>query len=258
MTLGFLLRAFRKTGKKNLLSMVEKTLDKMLQGGMYDQLGGGFARYSTDDKWLVPHFEKMLYDNALLSRAYLEAFQVTGNPEYERAAREIFAYLLRDMTDKEGGFYSAEDADSEGEEGKFYVWKCGELEKILGDKDAMDFGRLYGMTQEGNFEGSNIFYLSTSLPETLKGEGVNQDWWKKAREKLLQARSQRVRPHLDDKILTAWNSLMISSLAYGYQVLGDPLYLGAAQRASDFLLQKLQKNGKLLVSYRQGPSEIEG
>jgi uncharacterized protein YyaL (SSP411 family) len=258
MALQFLLRLHQKTGDKGLLAMVELTLDKMSQGGIYDQVGGGFARYSTDDEWLVPHFEKMLYDNALLSRAYLEAYQATGREEYARVAREIFTYLFRDMTDKEGGFYSAEDADSEGEEGKFYVWTPAELKKILGEKDGGDFCRLYGATEGGNFEGSNILHLKEELPSALKALGLDEKWWEGAREKVLQARAQRIRPHLDDKILTAWNSLMISSLAYGYQVLGDPQYLQAAEKASDFIEKNLFKNGRLLASYRKGPSVIQG
>ncbi len=258
MALQFLLRVYQKTGDKSLLPMVELTLDKMAQGGIYDQVGGGFARYSTDDEWLVPHFEKMLYDNALLSRAYLEAYQVTGKVEYARVAREIFAYLLRDMTDKDGSFYSAEDADSEGVEGKFYVWKPEELTAVLGDKDGGAFCRLYGVKETGNFEGSNILRLKDGLPESLKEIGEEGDWWKACREKVLQARARRIRPHLDDKILTAWNGLMISSLAYGYQVLGDPEYLEAARKASDFITGNLFKDGRLLVSYRQGPSETQG
>jgi uncharacterized protein YyaL (SSP411 family) len=258
MALQFLLRVYQKTGHKSLLPMVELTLDKMAQGGIYDQVGGGFARYSTDDEWLVPHFEKMLYDNALLSRAYLEAYQVTGQEEYARTARDIFTYLSRDMTDKEGGFYSAEDADSEGVEGKFYVWTPAELKKILGDKDGGDFCKLYGVTEAGNFEGENILHLKGSLPGSLKAIGKDEKWWETVRAKVLAERSKRIRPHLDDKILTAWNSLMISSLAYGYQVLGDPAYLQAAEKASDFISQNLFKGGRLLVSYRQGPSDVQG
>ncbi len=259
MTLGFLLREYRKTQDPAILTIVTVTLDKMLQGGIYDQVGGGFARYSTDDRWLVPHFEKMLYDNALLARAYLEGYQVTGNGEYARAAREIFSYLLRDMTDKEGGFYSAQDADSEGEEGKFYVWKPAELKAVLGDKDSSAFIQLYGVTERGNFEGNaNILHLKTDLPKALKDLGRDEKWWSETKEKIHLARDQRVHPHLDDKILTAWNGLMISSLAYGYQVLGEREYLKAAERASAFIQKNLIKKGRLMASFRQGPSEAEG
>ncbi len=274
MAVQFLLRLYQKTGEKKLLPLVEVTLDKMSQGGIYDQVGGGFARYSTDGQWLVPHFEKMLYDNALLSRAYLEAYQVTGKEEYARVARETFSYILRDMTDREGGFYSAEDADSEGEEGKFYVWTPAQLKQVLsrpadekrdagspsggGEKDGADFCKLYGVTEGGNFEGANILHLPADLPDSLKAVHRDEKWWEGAKARVLEARSKRVRPHLDDKILTAWNSLMISSLAYGYQVLGDAQYLKAAQRASDFIERNLFKGGRLLASYRQGPSDIQG
>jgi uncharacterized protein YyaL (SSP411 family) len=258
MTLGFLLREHSRSQDPQVLKMVTTTLDKMLQGGIYDQVGGGFARYSTDDHWLVPHFEKMLYDNALLARAYLEGFQVTGDPEYARAARETFEYLFRDMTSPEGAFYSAEDADSEGEEGKFYVWTSEELAAALGQEDAAVFGALYGVTEKGNFEGKSILSLQEDLPSSLKRVDKDEVWWKGAREKVLCARAKRVRPHLDDKVLTSWNSLMISSLAYGYQVLGDDRYLEAAQKASSFLLKELKKDGRLLASFRKGPSDIQG
>ncbi len=258
MAIQFLLRLYRKTDEKGILPLVEVTLDKMCQGGIYDQLGGGFSRYSTDDQWLIPHFEKMLYDNALLARAYLEAYQVTGKEEYARVAREVFTYLFRDMTSPEGAFYSAEDADSEGEEGKFYVWTPAELKKILGEADGMAFGGIYGVTEAGNFEGHNILHLKGSLPESLRKLGKDEKWLEQARNKVLGERIKRVRPHLDDKILTAWNSLMISSLAYGYQVLGEVAYLKAAQKASDFIERNLFKEGRLLASYRHGPSDIQG
>jgi len=258
MALQFLLRLNQKTGDKKIMPLVEVTLDKMSQGGIYDQVGGGFARYSTDDEWLVPHFEKMLYDNALLSRTYLEAYQVTGNEEYARVARETFSYLFRDMTDANGGFYSAEDADIEGEEGKFYVWTPSELKRILGDEDGLAFCKLYNASEAGNFEGQNILHLKDPLPESLKALGQEVEWWEAAKSKILAERSKRVRPHLDDKILTAWNSLMISSLCYGFQILGEAQYLKAAEKASDFIDKNLFKNGRLLASYRQGPSEIQG
>ena len=256
--LQFLLRLQAKTGNEKALQMVTKTLDKMAQGGIYDQVGGGFARYSTDGVWLVPHFEKMLYDNALLSRTYLEAFQVTGNEEYARVAREIFTYLERDMTGPEGGFYSAEDADSEGEEGKFYVWTPEELKKILGEKDGQDFCSLYGVTEGGNFEGHNILHLKEDLPASLKKIGKDLAWWNSVREKVLVERAKRPRPHLDDKVLTAWNALMISSLSLGYRALGDPSYLRMAEKASDFIYRDMFQKGRLLASYRQGPSEVQG
>ena len=258
MAIQFLLRLHQKTGDREILPLVEVTLDKMSQGGIYDQVGGGFSRYSTDDEWLVPHFEKMLYDNALLSRAYLEAYQVTGKEEYARVAREIFTYLSRDMTSPEGGFYSAEDADSEGEEGKFYVWTPSELKRVLGEEDGTAFCKLYGASEAGNFEGQNILHLKGPLSEALQTLGRDEKWWEGVRKKVLAERSKRIRPHLDDKILTAWNSLMISSLCYGYQVLGDDAYLETAKKASDFIDKNLFKNGRLLASYRNGPSDIQG
>jgi uncharacterized protein YyaL (SSP411 family) len=259
MALQFLLRIYQKTGEAGLLPMVEVTLDKMAQGGIYDQVGGGFSRYSTDNKWLVPHFEKMLYDNALLSRTYLEAFQATGNEEYARVAREVFEYLFRDMTDPEGGFYSAEDADSEGVEGKFYLWTPESLKKILGEKDGEDFCRLYGVTEHGNFEeGHTILHLRAGLPESLKAVGRDAEWLGEVKAKVLAARSLRIRPHRDDKILMAWNSLMISSLASAFQVLGDSRFLQAAEKAAEFISKKLIKDGRLMASYRQGPSDVQG
>ena len=259
MLLSLLMRIYRQHPDPALLNTIEVTLDKMAQGGIYDQVGGGFSRYSTDDEWLVPHFEKMLYDNALLSRTYLEAYQLTGKQEYARIAHEIFIYLLRDMTDAQGGFYSAEDADSEGHEGKFYVWNPDEIKAILGDKDGSLFCQLYGVTDHGNFEhGQSIFHLKADLPSSLEAFGKDKVWWKSMVEKVLAVRSKRIRPHLDDKILSAWNNLMISSLAYGYQVLGDQRYLEAAEKASAFISKNLFKEGRLLASYRQGPSDIQG
>jgi uncharacterized protein YyaL (SSP411 family) len=259
MLLSLLMGIHFKNPDSVLLNTITLTLDKMAQGGIYDQLGGGFSRYSTDDEWLVPHFEKMLYDNALLSRTYLEAYQLTGQKEYARVAHEIFNYLLRDMTDAQGGFYSAEDADSEGHEGKFYVWNPDEIKAILGEKDGFVFCQLYGVTDHGNFEhGQNILHLKADLPSSLEAFGKDEAWWKPAIEKVIAVRSKRVRPHLDDKILTAWNSLMISSLALGYRVLGDTRYLEAAEKASAFISKNLFKDGRLLASYRQGPSDIQG
>jgi hypothetical protein len=259
MLLSLLMRIYRQHPDPALLNTIEVTLDKMAQGGIYDQVGGGFSRYSTDNEWLVPHFEKMLYDNALLSRTYLEAYQLTGKQEYARIAHEVFTYLLRDMTDAQGGFYSAEDADSEGHEGKFYVWNPDEIKAILGDKDGSLFCQLYGATDHGNFEhGQSIFHLKADLPSSLEAFSKDNVWWKSSVEKVLAVRSKRIRPHLDDKILTAWNSLMISSLAHGYQVLGDQRYLEAAEKASTFISKNLFKEGRLLASYRQGPSDIQG
>jgi uncharacterized protein YyaL (SSP411 family) len=243
--LMFLLRYHCLTGAEPALSMVEKTLQSMYAGGIYDHIGFGFARYSTDRRWLVPHFEKMLYDNALLAMAYLEAYQVTGKTLYSRVAEEIFTYVGRDMTAPEGGFYSAEDADSEGEEGKFYLWQLSEVENILGNADAQQFGQAYDITKEGNFEGKNI-------PNRIKN-GLEGPRMEELRQRLFAVREKRVRPQLDDKILTSWNGLMVAALAMGARVLHNGQYLQAAEKAADFILDQLQRDdGRLLASYRDG------
>jgi len=209
--LTFLLRYWKMSGNKKALDMVEKTLQSMYQGGMYDHVGWGFSRYSTDKKWLVPHFEKMLYDNALLAIAYLECYQATQNEFYARVAREIFSYVLRDMTSEEGGFFSAEDADSEGVEGKFYVWSLDEVFDVLGRESGKAFCQTFDISNAGNFEGENI--------PNIIGKDLNtgQDL-KNEREKLFLHREKRIHPLKDDKILTAWNGLMIAALATGARV----------------------------------------
>lgn len=246
----FLLRYWRWTGEEQALSMVEKTLTCMYRGGIYDHLGFGFSRYSTDGRWLVPHFEKMLYDNALLAWAYGEAYQATQNPFYARVVREIFTYIFRDMTDPEGGFYAAEDADSEGEEGKFYVWTPVEVEQVLGPELGREFCQAYDITPQGNFEGKSI----PNLINSGTAAGLEQ-----AREALFNARQKRVRPFKDDKILTAWNGLMIASLAINGRILGEPLYAEKAARAADFILRRLRRpDGRLLGRYRQGEAKELG
>jgi uncharacterized protein YyaL (SSP411 family) len=251
MAVALLLRHHYRTGSAESLEMATVTLDKMAQGGMYDHLGGGFARYSTDREWLVPHFEKMLYDNALLADVYLQAFQVTGKPFYAQVARETFDYILRDMTDERGGFHSAEDADSEGVEGRFYVWDLDEVRGILGEADAQRFAEYYGMTPGGNFEGRNVLHVPEYDPHTHAELGP-------LREQLLAVRSQRERPARDDKVLTDWNGLTIGALARGYQVLGDERYRSAADRAANFLWAEMRSDGRLLHSCRAGKSHISG
>jgi uncharacterized protein YyaL (SSP411 family) len=256
-----LLRVHARTGKPHALAMCETTLDRMARGGMYDHLGGGFARYSTDERWLIPHFEKMLYDNALLARAYLEAYQATGKEPYARIAREIFAYVLRDMTDPGGAFYSAEDADSEGEEGKFYVWTPAEIEAVLGKEEGALFCRVYGVTAEGNFEhGTSALWLERPVAACAAAEKLElaalEARLAAARKALFDVRAKRVRPHRDDKVLTAWNALMISALAHGAQVLEEPRYAEAAARAARFLLANLRKDGRLLARWRQGEARF--
>jgi len=250
--LYFLLRYYYYTGQAEALSMAEKTLDSMYRGGIYDHIGFGFARYSTDRYWLVPHFEKMLYDNALLTIAYLEAYQITGRLEYARIAQEVLTYVLRDMTSPEGGFYSAEDADSEGVEGKFYVWTPEEVKAVLGNEQGTEFCALFDITEPGNFEGKsipNLIYTSLSEEERARRE--------EEREKLWAYRNQRIHPHKDDKILTAWNGLMIAALAVVYRVLGAPEYREAAERAVQFILTKLRRSdGRLLARYREGEADF--
>ncbi len=255
--LSMLIGYSKRSGDEKILSKVTVTLDGMAKGGIYDHLGGGFHRYSTDAKWLVPHFEKMLYDQALISKSYLQAYQVTGNTEYKRIVTEIFEYLLRDMTDSEGGFYSAEDADSEGEEGVFYVWDPDEIEKLLSKEQAKIFKKYYGVTKRGNFEhGKSILHVTKSIKEFAKEFNTDAQQVSKllsqGRQKLFEARSKRVRPGRDEKIITAWNGLMISSLSYGGAVMGEEKYIRAAKRAAEFVSNKLLVNGRLMRFYGNG------
>ncbi len=259
--ISFLLRYHYRHKDPDSLRMVRRTLDKMAGGGIYDHLGGGFARYSTDAEWLVPHFEKMMYDQAMISRTYLEAYQAAGEAAYAEVARDIFRYVLRDMTGPEGGFYSAEDADSEGEEGKFYVWRPEEITQIVGPQQAALFNDFYGITDEGNFEhAASIPHVSRSLAEFCKERNLKEEAVKPVlaliREKLFEARKKRVPPGKDDKILTSWNAMMISSLCLGAQALGDKKYADAAARAAMFILTSLQNDGRLLRSYREGKAGI--
>jgi len=256
--LAFLLRYWKWKGEEEALSMVEKTLQAMHNGGIYDHLGFGFARYSVDRQWLVPHFEKMLYDNALLAMVYLEAYQITAREQYARVAREIFSYVNRDMTSPEGAFFSAEDADSEGEEGKFYVWTPREIKEILGEETGSLFCQWYGVTEKGNFAGRNILNRvdNEKRPVNLP---MDQEAWDKtleeSRKKLFAVRDKRIHPHKDDKVLTAWNSLMIAALSKGSLILQEPDYLSAAVRASDFIWSRLRRGyGRLLARYRDGES----
>lgn len=250
--LFFLLRYWYNTKEEYALIMVEKTLESMYKGGIYDHIGFGFSRYSTDEKWLVPHFEKMLYDNALLAIAYLEAYQATKKKKYAEIAQQIFTYVLRDMTSPEGGFYSAEDADSEGEEGKFYIWSKKEINDILGDKDGEKYCKYYNITDEGNFEGFNIPNLINSVIPDEDNELVES-----CRKKLFDYRIKRIHPHKDDKILTAWNGLMIAAMAIGGRVLHNEVYTQAAEKAAEFILSKLvREDGRLLARYRDGDAAI--
>ncbi len=267
----FLLRFWKRTGDKNALEIVEKTLKAMRKGGIFDHVGYGFHRYSTDSTWLVPHFEKMLYDQALVAMAYIEAFQATKNKEYRETAQEIFTYVLRDMTSPEGGFYSAEDADSEGQEGKFYVWSTKELEEIFVNEELDLVSKVFNIKEFGNYleeatgkrKGYNILHLKNSISSISDELNIQEneliDRIKKIRQKLYKTREKRVFPHKDDKILTDWNGLMIAALAKGAIVFQQPKYLNAAKIAVNFILLKLrQPDGRLLHRYRGGISEIKG
>ena len=267
--LYFLLRHWKRTGDENALHIVEKTLSGMRKGGIYDQIGFGFHRYSTDREWLVPHFEKMLYDQALLAIAYLETYQSTGKATYAGTAREIFEYVLRDMTDHEGGFYSAEDADSEGVEGKFYTWEMEEIEKQF-DKGSIDLiRRVFNVEKNGNYKdeasgrsnGTNILHQNKSFQEIADDLKISvrelEDRIDVLRKKLFTVREKRIHPYKDDKILTDWNGLMISALARGAQILDESRYLKAAKKAAGFIMEKLYHPDEgLLHRYRDGQAGI--
>ena len=261
MGLMLLLRHYKRTGDAHSLEMVEKTLQKMFAGGIYDQLGGGLSRYSTDHEWLVPHFEKMLYDNALFVWALIENFQITKNPLYENAVRDILNYVARDMTSPDGAFFSAEDADSEGVEGKFYVWSKAEVLEILGAESGELACAFWDITEHGNFEGSSIPNRPRSAEEVAAQFRITPEEMRKtlrtAREKLLAVRSKRVRPLLDDKVLTSWNALMISAFARASRVFNDPEFEKMATRAADFIFNNLiDDSGRLLRRWREGEARF--
>ncbi len=261
MTLEFLLRYWRRRDDAQALAMVEHTLRQMAAGGMYDQLGGGFHRYSVDRYWLVPHFEKMLYDNALLARIYLLAYQATGKHAYRRVCEETLDWVLREMTDARGGFYSTLDADSEGVEGKFYVWAPDELRAALGPEAAHRFMSIYDATPGGNFESKNILHLARDLAEAARGYGMSEaelaEDLRASRERLLAARARRVRPGMDDKVLTAWNGLLLRALAEAARVLARDDYRAAAERNAEFVLVELRRGGRLLRSWKDGRARLD-
>jgi uncharacterized protein YyaL (SSP411 family) len=259
--LNFLLTQYRTASDREALEMVAQSLEKMARGGIYDQVGGGFHRYTVDGEWVVPHFEKMLYDNALLVPLYLAHYQVSGSPLSRRVARETLDFVLRDLGAPQGGFYSAWDADSEGEEGKFYVWSLPEIKDVLGD-DAPLAAAAWGLTAAGNFEGKNILTLPGSDEELATSFGLTAEEvgraLKAARERLFSVREGRVKPHRDEKVIVAWNGLMLSALALGAQVLGDKKYYEAAARGTKFLLTELWRDNQLLRIWSDGRAGIPG
>lgn len=270
--ISFLLRYWARGKSEPSLRMAEKTLKAMRHGGIYDHVGFGFHRYSVDAEWLVPHFEKMLYDQALLVIANVEAYQATGKDEYANSAREILTYVLRDMTSPEGGFFSAEDADSEGEEGKFYLWRAEEIESVLGEDEAKLFSKVYNIKPAGNFHAAhsppqtNIPHLTRSLSDHAKEMELSVDVLRQrlevSRQKLFNVREKRIHPYKDDKVLTDWNGLMIVAFAKASQALDEPEYATAATRAADFVLDRLvDKRGRLMKRYRDGeaglPAHVE-
>jgi hypothetical protein len=269
MTLEFLLRAILRTSSTQPLGMLELTLRKMARGGIYDQLGGGFHRYSVDERWLVPHFEKMLYDNAQLARLYLEAHQVTQEPFYRQIAEETLDYLLREMQHPDGGFYSTQDADSppyqgaHSEEGAFFVWRPEEIREVLGP-DTMLFSQLYDVTGPGNFEGRNILHLPRPLEEVARVTGVEQERLEevqqRARRRLWEVREQRIKPARDEKILTAWNGMALRAFAAAAAALDRADYLDAARRNAEFVLANLRRaeDGRLLRSWKDGRATLNG
>jgi uncharacterized protein YyaL (SSP411 family) len=266
MNLEFLLRYHHSTGERKALNMVDLTLTQMASGGIYDQLGGGFHRYSTDARWLVPHFEKMLYDNALLARVYLHAWQVTGRPLYRRVVEETLDYVLREMTspypgnagnghcEETGGFYSAQDADSEGEEGRFFLWTPDQVKSILGDQEGELFCRYFDVTSAGNFEGRNILNVKLDLNTAAAAAHMEEEHYRasieRGRQKLFQARETRMKPGRDEKVLTAWNGLMLAAFAEASQALNREDYLKAAECNAEFVLSELRRDGRLLRSWK--------
>jgi uncharacterized protein len=262
MALELLLRHHRRTGDEGALEMVTHTLRSMARGGLYDQVGGGFHRYSVDGHWLVPHFEKMLYDNALLARVYVHAWQETGDEELRRVAVEVLDWVGREMTSPDGGFYSALDADSEGEEGKFYVWTPEEVDAVLGDEDGPLFRRYFGIAAGGNFEGKSIPHVARGVVAAAADEGVEPDHLlaviERGRAALYAERAKRVWPARDDKVLTSWNAMMLQAFAEAARVLGRPEDRDAAVRNAEFLLGALRRDGRLLRSWREGVAKIDG
>ncbi|SVA93163.1 uncharacterized protein METZ01_LOCUS146017, partial [marine metagenome] len=255
-----LLRYWAQTGDS--LDILDKSLTAMAEGGLFDQLGGGFHRYSTDRQWRVPHFEKMLYDNGLLAKLFLDMFQATKQDIYQTIPRETFSWLFREMTSPEGAFYASQDADSEGSEGTYYTWELKEVMNLLGPKHAKVFATAYGLVARGHVDGRNVLHVSERVEPLAEAESIPifeaDHILKKARETLFQAREKRPQPARDEKIITAWNGLMITALAHGSSVLGDSRYLDSATRCADFIWSRQWVSGKLLRVYKDGQSKIDG
>jgi uncharacterized protein YyaL (SSP411 family) len=262
MTLEFLLRTYARTGNREALGIVRQTCQKMAEGGIYDQLGGGFHRYATDAKWLVPHFEKMLYDNALLSRLYLHYFQASQDDAARKTVEGILDYVLREMTDPAGGFYSTQDADSEGHEGKFFVWDLSEIKSALGETAAERFCDYYNISAAGNFEGKNIPNVTRSLEDVAVAHNISlaelQASLDESKRILFELRERRVKPDRDEKVLTAWNGLMLASFAEAGIVLNRPDYTDAARRNAEFVLANLRQDGVLLRTWKDGVAKFNG
>ena len=262
MTIEFLLRRHLSTGSRESLAAAELTLDKMANGGIYDQLGGGFHRYSVDRVWLAPHFEKMLYDNAQLARVYLQAYLLTGKPPYLRVVEETLAYVQREMTDPAGGFYSTQDADSEGEEGKFFLWTVDEVEALLGPEDARMFCAYFDITAHGNFEHKNILRVQAPIEDVAAGLGVDVEHLAAALDRgravLFEAREQRVKPGRDEKVLTGWNGMMLRAFAEAAAAVDDDGYLRTAIGNAEFVTRELGSNGRLLRTWKDGRAKLAG
>ncbi|MBL8184485.1 MAG: thioredoxin domain-containing protein [Blastocatellia bacterium] len=251
MSMEFLLRYWKRTGNENALTMVKHTAEKIACGGIYDQLGGGFHRYSVDAVWLVPHFEKMLYDNAQLVRIYLHLYQITKEDLFKRIAVETLEYIRREMIGPEAGFYSTQDADSEGEEGKFFVWTPEEIQAVLGDDSSKVFCEFYNVTSEGNFEGRNILNVRNHDEKTVVELSAS-------RKLLFDEREKRIKPNRDEKVLTSWNGLMLAAFAEASAVLGSDEYLTIAKRNADFLIENLKDDGRLLRTWKDGRAKLNG
>ena len=262
MSLAFLLRHFSRAGRQEGRDFVALSLQKMARGGMYDQLGGGFHRYSVDERWLVPHFEKMLYDNALLSRLYLEAYQLDPQPLYARVVEEILDYVVREMLNPQGGFYSTQDADSEGHEGKFFIWTPKEIGEILGEEEGKVFCQYYDVTEGGNFEGSNILNVPRPLEQVASelslSPGELSRILSEGRQRLFREREKRIKPHRDEKILTGWNGMMGVSFVEASVVLQRADYLEVARRNARFLLKHLCRKGRIFRTHKDGVSKLRG